>query len=94
MKLQDKHCICKEWEEKFREAFKNRGGEDKPEVMQAQKRGKLCPFCGKKLIYKKRKGFIVVQFPPSIIDSPDPDHSDPTYFVSLEELGRMLKESK
>lgn len=96
MKLKDKHCVCKKWEEEYIDAFNHRGrlGCNEREVIKAQERGKLCPWCGKKLIYLERKGFVLIQFPPPLIDKPDPDRNNPEYFISLEELGRMLKESK
>jgi len=95
MEIKDKHCICEKWRKEYLDAFNHyRGSTITKEVFTAQKRGKLCPWCGKKLVDMKRKGFILIQFPPPLIDTPDPDRNNPEYFVSLEELGRMLKGEK
>ena len=93
MKIKDKHCVCKKWKEAYLEAVRSIIVHGDSEVMVAQRGGKRCPFCDRKLVEKERKAFIVIQFPPVFLDTPDwdvPDYYEERY-VSLEELGRMLK---
>lgn len=92
----EKHCICKEWKEKYLEALQTSSDiANEYEVMVAQRRGIRCAFCDKKLIEKERTIWVSICCPPIFVDKPESVSGytlvDKEYLIPLEKLKEKLK---